>query len=280
MKQCKSSFYPIGSIQDKNNYKLFFRIEKDGTIIERVHLDIIDQRKRENIICLHYLQHYTKIFRKKQLGVNIIDRDSPWDFELKLSNGEILNLEITSIADGVEHFKANKREERYANNMEKDIIPLHELIKLNSLFPSQKINTLIKSYKAKNTSKNGIVKNPLETGSRIFISGHEPKEKLDVIIKSAIEKKSEKKHLEKEKTILIIDNRTSAFEINDLHTACKCTIESYPFREIWFYTGYFSDDDGNNAEYSFAGLKLTTDQQNIISNINDNKIDENGIYIC
>jgi len=33
-----------------------------------------------------------------------------------------------------------------------------------------------------------------------------------------------------------------------------------PFPEVWFYTGYCSDNDGYNAEFSFAPLKLNDEQ--------------------
>ncbi|QNL48304.1 hypothetical protein H8S90_16065 [Olivibacter sp. SDN3] len=32
--------------------------------------------------------------------------------------------------------------------------------------------------------------------------------------------------------------------------------ETLPFKEVWLYTGYYSDLDGNNAEYSFVPLKV------------------------
>lgn len=82
---------------------------------------------------------------------------------------------------------------------------------------------------------------------------------LEELIKSAIVKKERKRHLNKEKTVLVIDNRTSLFEISDYVHAAESLSEycdSLPFPEIWFYTGYCSDSDGNNAEFSFAPLKL------------------------
>ena len=78
------------------------------------------------------------------------------------------------------------------------------------------------------------------------------------MIKDAIESKEAKNHPEKENTVLIIDNRTLVYEYSDLHTASKLLSEMCnrsPFKEIWFYTGYASDYDGNNAGHYVPGTK-------------------------
>jgi len=277
----KSSFYPIGSLTGKKNYKYFCRIKKDGTRLERILLDIEDQRERERIICLHYLKHNNHMFRDEWLGVNIISRDDPWDFKLEYSTGQIFNLEITSIADGVDHFTYNKNEERFMKGVRSNEISFHELIKLNKFFPDQKTTDFIENEKLKKTPKDTILKNPITLGSRIFICMREPDNTLENIIRISIEKKVEKKHPDKENTILIIDNRTSSFEIKDFQTVLtklSQIVETYPFREIWLYNGYFSDNDGNNAEYSFVGLKLTKNQIQIMSKIDPSRIDANGVY--
>ena len=80
-----------------------------------------------------------------------------------------------------------------------------------------------------------------------------------------------KKHGEKDKTIIIIiDNRTSSFSKNDYLNAYKKLYEilqCFQFLEIWFYTGYYSDLDGSNAEFSFSPLKITDTQTKILNNL-------------
>ena len=101
--------------------------------------------------------------------------------------------------------------------------------------------------------------------------------------KEAVEKKACKRHSGKEKTTLIIDNRSYLFEMDDYYLAAE-ELSAYcatqPFPEIWFYTGYFSDDDGNNAEFSFAPLKVTPQQSKVLKNIAESgNVDESGKYV-
>jgi hypothetical protein len=282
LKVKKSSFYPVGILDGKNNFKRFFRIEEDGAVTERVFLDVVDSSERERIICLHYMRHIIRHFQKEQVGINIIGRDNPWDFNIELSTGITLNVEITSIADMKEHFIINKGEERYSKWAIEELIPLHELMKINCLFPNIDIGSVIKGHLKDEISKNSLVTNPfLSSNKNIFVSKM-PKceKKLAAYIKEVITKKEQKNHPEKSKTVLIIDNRTSMFEVTDYIDAAEeinefCQSTSFP--EIWFYTGYCSDNSGNNAEFSFAPLKVTNNQQVILEKMAVNTdVDKNG----
>lgn len=266
----------------RHNFKRVFRIEKDASVTERIFLDVPDPAQRELLICLHYLKHITRVFLDESVGVNILSRDAPWDFKLQLSTGRIFNLEITSVADGPQHFELNKREERLAKWGVVASIPLHQLEKLNSLFPNEKIEKQILKHKANGVTANGLVDNPLQsTQTRMMLSNlFEPVDSLENQIKSAISKKIEKNHSEKEQTVLIVDNRTSAFDVKDYFAAVEALesfIESTPFPEVWFYTGYCSDNDGNNAEFSFSPLKATSDQRIVLEKLVETRnVDENG----
>ncbi len=53
-------------------------------------------------------------------------------------------------------------------------------------------------------------------------------------------------------------------------------LKNIPFSEVWFYTGYFSDDDGNNSEFSFGPLKIQKQQTNMLEKlINESDIEKN-----
>ncbi len=253
--------------------------------MERVFLDIPDPSHRELLICLHYLQHLIRVFYNESLGINILGRDNPWDFKLELSTGKIFNLEITAIADNDHHFVINKREGRLSKWCREKTIPLHELIKLNDLFPNQKIAQLIKDYQLNGLSSNDSVNNPLnDLKTRITISNLlEPVDELDKQIRSSITRKVNKKHSEKEKTVIIVDNRTSAFDLSEYQNASEILqpfMSSIPFPEVWFYTGYYSDNDGNNAEYCFSPIKVTQKQSKILEQvIKKNKMVESGLTI-
>ena len=99
----KSSFGPVRSLEDKNNFKRYYRIERDGSVKERIFLNVPDVSLREQIICLHYIQFCLNNFtdEKELVGIKFVKRDEPWDFDVELSNGQRFNVEITSIADNI-----------------------------------------------------------------------------------------------------------------------------------------------------------------------------------
>ena len=73
--------------------------------------------------------------------------------------------------------------------------------------------------------------------------------------------------------VLIIDNRTVSFDmeniVNHLNTLDDY-FEKLPFKEVWLYTGYYSDYDGNNAEYSFIPLKIEDEKfEKLISKLKE-----------
>jgi len=254
MKVKKSSFHPNCDMGGKSNFKPCYRIERDGTIFERICLDVPDISLREELICRHYLKMYSKVFlRDTVVGVNILSRDDPWDFKIKFSTKEVFNVEITSIAEDSEVFEKLKREERLILKSKEEKLPLHELEKLNGFFPDPEDEELIKKYKESGISKNEFVANPYnEKKTTVFLTSrifnNEP---LEDLIRNAIETKESKKHDGKNNTVLIIDNRTLTYEYSDLKVASNNLqdfLASCSFKEIWFYTGYCSDINGNNSE--------------------------------
>lgn len=285
IKRRKSSFYPVGSLKNKRNYKEYSIIEKDGTLVDKVFLDIIEPSNRELIVCLHYMRHVVRHFYTEELGFSLTSRDSPWDFSLELSTGEQVNIEITSITDVMQNFKTQKSEERYASWKNEKKIPLHDLKKLSVIFPRSSLLDAVEFFEKNGFNNKDLVENPVcDESTTIFVSNMpESEASLSEILKEAIDKKAHKKHSEKEKTILIIDNRSYLFEIDDFYFAAE-ELDTYcasqPFPEIWFYTGYFSDEDGSNAEFSFAPLKVTSQQSKILGEMARSKnIDESGKYI-
>lgn len=279
MNATKAEFYPSGPIDDRNNTKKFIRIERDGSATARVFLDLFGMDIRERIIFVHYLRHRIKHFYDVDVGVKILSRDDPWDFGIELSTAERFNVEITSIADSKEHFKINKREERLTYYSGFEQLPFHEVEKLNQLFGDAKVDALLHELRRSITTKQDKVLNPFhtETGRMLVSSMLNPVEPLSDHIRHAIESKVEKSHHGKANTVLILDNRSSAFDAPDYRQAVdelagywsKC-----PFPEVWFYTGYCSDIDGNNAEFSFAPLKATDDQWRALEKIYEKQLQE------
>lgn len=259
---------PKQPLKGKNNYEKFILVHKDGSKIERTILSVPRIEKREEIICTHFLSRYIRFFIGKPTGLKIISRDNPWDFEIDLSNGEKLILEITSIADQPDLFKKFKYQERLKEYSSNEDIEFHELVKLNYNFPDQNVYDVIKEYKNQNISSNSLVPNPYHGKYFIFQSHFEEKiESFDLLLRQSIDKKVNKKHTGKQKVILILDNRTITFTLEDLYHHFE-TMDDYfkelPFKEVWLYTGYYSDDDGNNAEYSLSPLKISKDKFQIL----------------
>jgi len=281
----RPKFYPLGHLDNKSNLKRISRVFPDGSIIERVYLDVPNIRHREHLICIHYLRHITRHFLQDYIGVEIISRDDPWDFKIKLSNGLVFNIEITSIADNSKHFENNKKEERYAKWATEENIPLHQLIKLVIFFPDKEVSQIILDHKSNGILEDEMVANPYyPPKNTLFISTlYDSNKKLTDLLINVIDKKINKKHTDKENTILIIDNRTGAYDMDEYYEALENIhplVHEWPFPEVWLYTGYYSDDTGNDAEFSFAPLKTTPDQSEILEKMmNSDKVDESGRYI-
>jgi len=177
-----------------------------------------------------------------------------------------------------------KREERIAVKQHLEKIPFHEVIKLNNFFPSDNVTKLIQEFKENGTTNNELVDNPYhENAPRLFLSSiDEEKKPLEEKLKDVIQKKENKKHADKEDTILIIDNRTLTYEIEDLFLAILKLdnfLSECSFKEIWFYTGYYSNVDGEKAEYSLSPLKISEYQTEIIQKLTElNKPNEDGLF--
>ena len=277
----RSDFYPVGSLRDKQNYKRFLRIERDGSVRETVHLDVANISHREKLICMHYLRHLVHHFLQEDVGVNLLGRDCPWDFKIQLSTGQVFFLEVTSIADSAKHFEINKREERFTRWAREELIPLHELRKLASLFSDENLSRITSEHAREGRDDSELVTNPLkEDRQRVFLSSMlQPDESLAQQIRSAIERKARKAHAGKDATVLLIDNRSSAFDLRDYRSASEelePILAKVPFPEVWFYTGYCSDDDGNNAEFSFSPLKVTPSQAEVLRAL---EVDSKGMHV-
>ncbi len=258
------SFCPINDLDGKFNFQRFILVNKDGTIVKRVVLIISDMLLREEIICGHFLSRYVQLFLKEPVGVKYKSRDNPWDFYIELSNGEKQIIEITAIADQINLFKSFKSQERLLDKSLEETVTLRELIKLNKLFPDPRIQEAIKEYEDQNTPKSTMVNNPHYNKQFIFQSElNENFVKFGELLKEAINKKLDKNHANKEEVTLIIDNRTVSYSLEDVLNQLgelDDYFERLPFKEVWMYTGYYSDFDGNNAEYSLAPLKISQEK--------------------
>lgn len=260
----KNIFSPIDESVERKNCKTTIIIGRDGKATERVRLSVSDPAHREELILRHYIRHYANVFGLLPVGINIWGRDNPWDFDIELNDQYRFFVEITALGDSVFQFEREKREERLANESMKPEIRLGDLRKVHKMFSLDGIDDLIKGFAKEPASLK--VANPLfGDPSRRLLTGPimHPDTRLADKIVTAVDAKASKKHGGKEKTVLILDYRTNFPTKKGLIEALAELSDYFaasPFPEIWLYHGYFSDDDGNNAEFSFAALKLQEEQ--------------------
>lgn len=280
MKIVQSSFHPVHEIEGKMNYKEQYCIDGNGLVKQRIFLNIPDPREREEIVLKHFLKYYTKVILRKNIHITVLGRDDPWDFRLAINDSIQFNIEITSIADDKQIFVQTKNEE-YVNTLkDKTRIRLRDLKKL-----MEKISPdfdFTESLKGK-TNLDEEIDNPLyNTGTKLWISTKNyPIVSYDKIIANAIAEKENKKHKGKENTILLIDNRSTHIEIEDVNkflTNYSEDLKNYSFKEIWLYTGYYSDYEGNDCEFSFSPLKITEVSSHALEiQMNSCPPNENGV---
>lgn len=278
----RSGFYPVVLPPDAPNCKLYSYVLHDGTCVDHVYLDIADMRERERLIMAHYLRHMQRFYVDRSVQTRVVTRDDPWDFELETALGESFNVEIVSIANDRLQFERGKREERLSKWSPRKSIPLKELEKLLRFFPNEKASKEVESLKRAGVVPSAYVENPFyRTSPNIIVGARSPPtSSYTELIQTAIEGKESKPHSGKERTALIIDNRASLLDIDDYWEAVEnleYLLERSTFMEIWFYTGYWSDDSGEYAEFSFAPMKVSPERREVISaHANREGLDEFG----
>ena len=278
----RGAFSPVSDYAHRRNSKTTLIVHRDGSVTERVSLQVPDPAHREEIICRHYLRHYAVCFSDEPFGTEVLSRDKPWDFGLRLSTGEQFFVEITAIADSTYQFEKDKREERLLKAAAKSTIRLRDLRKLARDFPG--LSTLEALLENARAPADREVPNPLlNSNMHAFLSHSGPSAPpLAEQVVAAINRKSAKDHAGKERTVLILDYRGNldAAELRQEHLILAGTLGKAPFPEVWFYVGYFSDDDGNNAEFSFTPLILPDAKQERLQRFESARgVDEYGRVI-
>ena len=256
----RNGFSPVDNDRiERRNCKTQIIVGRDGGLRERVALQAVSPEHREQLILLHYLRNYAHCFSEEPIGVDVLSHDAPWDFDIALSNGERFFVEITAIADGQFQFEREKREERLRAASARPKIRVRDLRKLSAMFDHSTAEEAVLRHL--DTLPDIEVENPFNPdGARLLTGMVQPATRsLSDQIIEALKGKLGKRHSGKDKTVVILDFRGNYPDQAELQTAIELTsptLEQMPFPEIWFYVGYFSDDDGNNAEFSVSPLKL------------------------
>lgn len=185
-------------------------------------------------------------------------------------------LEITSIAEDQQQFKKRAAEERLETFSGRQTLPLSLVRKLHRDFPGERSQSVLDAALADGPRANEDVANPWNLpGPRMFHGITTPHlTPLFDLIGAAVAAKAAKDHEHKWATVLVIDNRTSAYDEHDMREAATRFGElraAGPFPEVWLYTGFYSDDNGNNAEFVFSPVLLPDETRSEL---------EKGVDLC
>lgn len=262
----RKGWFPNKLGTDLPNSKRLFLIEEDGSTVDSVHLDVSDPRLREDIVAVHFLNSTMPILFPSDDILRMTGRDLPWDYRFELQSGSSFNLEIVSVAESKFRHEVHKREDKIADVRSSQEIPLSLLKKIEATFPCSTAEAIRREAGLQNIPKNGLVRNPWydpHNRGRLFLQPmiERPEASFGELVAEAVETKGSKPHPDKERTFLIVDNRTQIFDVDDFRAESQALEEALRrsrFAGIWLYTGYYSDYDGLDAEYALSMLAGTT----------------------
>ena len=176
-----------------------------------------------------------KYFGNISIGLNIISRDDPWDFEMIDNNGNKFYIEITEFTDRVwfhqEETKSFELDEMISTKKA-------EYSKIKKVIEYFDLKIKIPENPGKGNNKK-IIKNPIFNYKREKFWFRNTKSKSNFeSLEEAILKKENKKH-DKSNCILILDNRSiyfNAFHYNKLRN--KISNLDFSFMGIFVITAY------------------------------------------
>lgn len=232
----KDHFQPESEYsEDFENSRIFYRIEPDGAVVKLVRLHVVNDREREDIICMHFLRYYLPLKYKKDCGVDFLSRDNPWDFKIQIDKDEIFNIEITAIADNENLFRLESDEAKLSLAGRSSIDSRMMAKKVSSAFPFQEHDL------------SGDDSEGDQYFGRKFLtlsSIPPPSAGYADLLLGAIKSKEDKRHGQKGKTILIIDDRTSAFTKEEITRSIDSLEITCSFEQVWIYIGYYGSAQG------------------------------------
>lgn len=172
-------------------------------------------------------------------------------------------MEVCSVADK-ELLKAIKIENNVATLLQKSELRGFEIEKIEKHFPGTLPVDLVAKVETKIDKQLRFAWESLGQSPDLFLRPPmNPHLDLKKEIETALKKKSVKKHAGKDHTIIVLDNLTTHSEPEEFFGAVDDLgdfLDELPFKSIWLYTGYYSDDDGYGCEYSLVPIKLSDEE--------------------
>lgn len=267
----ESTYAPKLDLKGKQSFTRHTFIHENGGIREVVRMNVLDDRHREDIVAFHFSRQYAEIHYRDQIEppqFYIVGRDCPWDFEYVMHDGTTFYLEICRIAE-----KKLLQLMRAENDC---VILLHqkelwgyEVLKVEKHFPGTIPAEIVESIKTKSDKQRLFALGDEDRVPQLFLRPPlNPHIDLKLEIRTAIQKKAAKRHRGKERTIVVLDNLTTHCEPDDIFNAVENLqdfLDDCPFHSIWIYTGYYSDDQGFDCEYSLTPIKLGDRERQLLS---------------
>jgi hypothetical protein len=265
----ESRFEPKAGLADKSNYSRHIFIDRDGSVSEVVRLNVWNDRQREDILGFHFSQQYAQIHYSEQPDqpqFYVVGRDNPWDFEYVMHDGTTFFLEVCRVADR-DLLRAMKAENDVSQLLLKDELASFEIKKIERHFPGTLPKELVEAGKSNKKGKFRFNNN--EGAPKLFMRPPmNPRVDLKLELEIALTKKAKKNHLGKERTIVVLDNITTHSNPEDFFEAFESLgnfLDNLPFKSVWLYTGYYSDDNGYNCEFSMIPIKPSSEEVDYFS---------------
>ncbi|MEP0565084.1 MAG: hypothetical protein ABJC64_11825, partial [Paracoccaceae bacterium] len=226
---------------------------------------------REDIIGFHFSNQYAEVHYGHQLEqpqFYVVGRDNPWDFEYVMHDGTTFFLEICRVADK-DLLKAMKIENDVTTLLLKSELKGFEIQKIEKHFPNTLPRDLVEKVKTKaDRQRTFSWERKVDTPKVFLRPPMNPRLDLKKELETALKKKAAKKHAGKERTIVVLDNITTHSKPEDFFAVVEELaqfIEELPFKSVWLYTGYYSDDNGYNCEYTLIPIKLSDEEAEFLT---------------
>jgi len=260
----------------RKNTKTQVIIQKNGKSSCRLMLSVNNKRKREEIIANHFLKFYKANYGIK-LPCKLADRDKPFDFRYADGNAEFL-LEIVAISDDSQGF--NKQSNQYlfedlTKNFSNSIIAIvspkisskaiRESIKHIDEYPPLSNTSECVSLFFSNPGSKCVIRKLADNKNLKMYITYGTNRPFEKIINDAIKKKEAKMYENVSQITLIVDNQIIEDCINGISLSKWRKLvkdsQSSPFKEIFLYNGYYSQDDSNGAKFDFYPIKCKCDKK-------------------
>ena len=259
-------------LNDIKNYRKWVTIERDGTTKEKLILSLQDKRRREEIIAYHFQKFYKDAYGI-MLPSLLIGRDNPHDFTFGNAVGLELHLEIISASDTSKGFCKHSHHAKLEELLKDEPLSVVAAIPWNA--GKKDIEMAVKDMK-NYPPINDFINGPIDVLNqrvteqkpvirrfandkkrRIFLTDgvNEP---IVKIINIAIRNKEVMPYKYINDMTLIIDDQLIMYGRDDIARAWLDLVfanKKSPFKEIFLYSGYYANEDGNNAEFTIWPIK-------------------------